>query len=147
MKRALVTLLLVSLAAPALAQSQDSGGGTQNNFTQRDYGPARRAPPPAAATSTDPSLIHRQVQHWPWLEAGTVVCNSEDDLQRYHATIAARLNGEQVSGIGADCRRLTQRTSVDIAMRRGPAATQILLNSDSRQAAWTDVWLPAQRPN
>jgi len=149
-RRIFLALVLAAMALPARAADTAPDGKDPNSksYLLGDYGakPHRAVPAPNAAAQ-DPSLIRRPAERWPWLEAGTIVCSSEDDLQRYHEVIAARLNGQPSAGGVAACRRLTQRTQIDIAARRGPATTEILLNSDAKQAAWTDVWLPAQRPN
>jgi hypothetical protein len=135
-----LSLVLAGAALPAFAQEPSS-------FRLGDYGAARaNAPKPPTDNSSDPGPIRVLGDRWPWLEPGTTVCNTEDDLERYRAAIAARLNGQPAPTLGVTCHRLTRRTPVDIANRLGPAETQIHLYNDSKQVAWTDAWLPVQRP-
>jgi hypothetical protein len=149
-RRILTFVVLLGLAVPALAQTdrsqKDTGEG--NSFMLGDYGAKdRQKAAKPLALDQDPSLIHRQADRWPWLEPGTVVCRTQDELQRYRAAVAARLNGEVSSAPIGECRRLNKRTPIDIADRHGPATTEIHLFNDPTQTAWTDVWLPPQRPN
>jgi hypothetical protein len=138
-------VVIAGAFVPALAQSERGNG---DSFTLGDYGAKeRQKPPKPLAIDQDPSLIHRQAERWPWLEPGTVVCRTQDDLARYRAAVAARLNGEVSAAPIGECRRLSKRTPIDIADRHGPATTEIRLYNDANQTAWTDVWLPNQRPN
>jgi hypothetical protein len=139
-------IFLIGFTVPALAQSNPQAGPDSSSFTLGDYGARRKAPKPPSAAD-DPSLVHRPAEHWPWLEPGTVVCHTQDELDRYRASVAARLDGQSAPSLVAECRRLTRRTPIDIADRHGPATTEIHLYNDAKQTAWTDVWLPAQRPN
>jgi hypothetical protein len=138
---AILSVLLGSIALPAVAQDSSS-------FKLGDYGASKRraAPPVPTDNSSDPAPIHLQGDRWPWLEPGATVCGTEDDLERYHAAIQARLDGQPSPGVGPTCHKITRRTPVDIADRHGPAETEIHLYNDAKQVAWTDAWLPAQRP-
>jgi hypothetical protein len=137
-----VSLLVAGLSLPAQAQQS-----TSSSFSMGDYGaPRRRATPPPVDNSADPSGISIRGDRWPWLESGATVCATEDDLLLYRAAIAARLDGQPSQPTAANCRRLTRRTPIDIAERRGPADLEIHLNNDAKQLAWTDSWVPLQRP-
>lgn len=138
--------LSLGLALPAAAQTGPDQGSRGSSFTLGDYGTRQRPQKPPAPSGQDP-LIHRPADRWPWLEPGTIVCSTQEELDRYHAAVAARLNGQASAAPIGECHRLTRRTPVDIAGRNGPANLEIHLFNDANQVAWTDVWVPAQRPN
>jgi hypothetical protein len=134
-------MVIASIALPAAAQDNSS-------FSLGDYdsGKRRSHKPPSDALA-DPSQIHLQGDRWPWLEPGAVVCGTEEDLEHYRADIAARLDGQPAPALAAGCRRLTRRTPIAVADRRGPATLEVHLYSDAKQVGWTDAYLPSQRPN
>jgi hypothetical protein len=76
---------------------------------------------------------------WPRLDAGAVLCRSQEDLQRR----AAIMRGEQAGGV--DCRPITQPTAIKIVHRAGPGSTEVSLTGRN-ETGWTDAWLPASPP-
>jgi hypothetical protein len=81
-------------------------------------------------------------QAWPRLDPGSVVCNSEDDLER----LAARHSGETVSG-PIDCQVIQNPTAIKILQRIGPGKQQVQFTSGKvGTVGWTDAWLPEKAP-
>ena len=79
---------------------------------------------------------------WPRLDPGSVICRSEDDLNR----LAERRRGGPVAGT-VDCQVIRVVTPISILQRKGPGATEIK-TSDPKAGGegWTDAWLPAKEP-
>ena len=83
--------------------------------------------------------VRAQPLAWPRLDAGAVVCRTEEDLQR----LGARRRGERVDG-AVDCQIVRGATAITIVQRSGPGRTEVK-TSDPRAAewsGWTDAWLP-----
>jgi hypothetical protein len=95
----------------------------------------KKAPPPPAPPAP-PSV-------WPRLDAGSVLCRTEDDLDRHAANMIARVNGGESQS--ADCRIIAQPVGIQIVSREGPGRTQVKLSTGG-DAGWTDVWLPTKAP-
>jgi len=92
------------------------------------------APPPPRA---QPSV-------WPRLDAGAILCRTEDDLDRHAANMIARVSGGDMQT--ADCHAVAQPIGVQIVSREGPGKTQVKLNGPGNTTGWTDVWLPDKAP-
>jgi hypothetical protein len=82
--------------------------------------------------------VKAQPQVWPRLDAGAVLCRTEDDLDR----LAARRRGESVAGpIG--CQILHGVTPIAIVRRKGLGRTEVrTIDPQAGGLGWTDVWLP-----
>jgi len=86
--------------------------------------------------------VKAQPQTWPRLDAGAVLCRTEDDLDR----LAARRRGEPVAGpIG--CQILHGVTPIAIVQRKRLGRTEVrTIDPQAGGLGWTDVWLP-ERPS
>jgi hypothetical protein len=86
--------------------------------------------------------VKAQPQAWPRLDAGAVLCRTEDDLSR----LAARRRGDTVEGpIG--CQILHGATPVSIVQRKSPGKTEVrTTDPQAGGSGWTDVWLPEKAP-
>jgi hypothetical protein len=122
----------MALATSALAQEPP----TDSNIKFDAPGLMIKKPRPG------PPDVKAPPQAWPRLEAGTVLCRTEDDLNR----LAARRRGDPVSGpIG--CQILRAVTPIYIVQRRGPGKTEVrTTDPQAGGAGWTDVWLPEKAP-
>jgi len=84
-------------------------------------------------------------QAWPRLDAGAIICRSEDDLDR----LAARHAGEP-SGGPVDCQIVHNTTAIAIVTRHGPGKTEVRLTSGQGAqvgtTAWTSTFLPEKAP-
>jgi hypothetical protein len=86
--------------------------------------------------------VKAQPQAWPRLEAGSVLCRSEDDLDR----LAARRRGDP-SGGPVDCQIMHAATPIAILQRKSPAKTEVrTTDPQAGGSGWTDVWLPEKAP-
>jgi len=125
-----IILLLVTLAcfgSAASAQVIFNAPGLM--AAKKDPGPpAPRAPPTV----------------WPRLDPGSVLCRTQDDLDRYAANMTARVSGGETQP--ADCRLISQPTGIQILSRRGPGSTQVKLTAAGDVTGWTNVWLPDKAP-
>jgi hypothetical protein len=122
-------LVCVSVMASAQVKPPDDsninyGGILQQKRTNSE------APPPAVVAAP---------MAWPRLDPGSVICRSQDDLQRR----AALMRGEQAAP--ADCQPINQPTAIKILERSGPGATEVQITSNN-ETGWTDAWLPANPP-
>lgn len=118
-------------APPAFAQFMgEPGGGPAQEGTRR--GPAPRRTGPAAPRLT-PKPLPRQR-----LDAGALLCPTEDDLHMHEAAIEARLDGRDAPE-PAGCRFVRSSTAVSVMDRHGPAATQVRLPGDPELVGWTDA--------
>lgn len=87
--------------------------------------------------------VKAQPLAWPRLDAGSVLCRSEDDLTR----LAARRMGQAVSG-NIDCKIIRLATPITIVQRKGPGHTEVTTTEPAAGGpGWTDAWLPAKAPN
>lgn len=122
---ALAALLCVALAPLGRAEPPPTVnfGGMLAKKPQAQQAPDVQAPPAA----------------WPRLDAGAIVCRTQDDLRRH----AAAMRGEQAGP--ADCRMLSRAAAISILSRQGPGATEVKFNGTD-DTAWTDAWLPAKPP-
>jgi len=125
----LVAAPLCVAAVPALAQVRPPNDSNVNFGGML----AKKAPAPAVPDVPAPPSA------WPRLDPGAVLCRSEDDLQRR----AAIMRGEQAGG--ADCRRITAPTAIQIVQRAGPGATEVKVTARN-ETGWTDAWLPSAPP-
>ncbi|HBK05071.1 MAG TPA: hypothetical protein DDZ81_04320 [Acetobacteraceae bacterium] len=79
---------------------------------------------------------------WPRLDAGAVLCRSEDDLNR----LAARRTGQTVNG-SIDCKIIRLATPIRIVDRKGPGHTEVATTDPAAGGpGWTDAWLPTKAP-
>jgi len=131
LRLALLAAPLVCVALPASAQVPPRPDDSNVNFggILRQHAPKDVPPPPVAAPP----------RAWPRLDPGSVICRSQDDLQRR----AALMRGEQVAP--PDCQPISQPTAIKILERASPGATEVQITSNS-QTGWTDAWLPANPP-
>jgi hypothetical protein len=89
-----------------------------------------------------PPEVKPQLQAWPRLDAGAVLCRTEDDLDR----LAARRRGEPVSG-PVSCQILHNVTPIAIVQRKGTGKTEVrTIDPMAGGLGWTDVWLPERAP-
>ncbi len=87
--------------------------------------------------------VKAQPLAWPRLDAGSVLCRTEDDLSR----LAARRSGQPVSGI-IDCKIIRLATPITIMERKGPGRTEVSTTEPAAGGSgWTDAWLPTKAPN
>jgi hypothetical protein len=87
--------------------------------------------------------IKAQPQAWPRLDAGAVLCRSEDDLDR----LIARRQGDPVGG-PIDCQIIRQATPIAVLQRKSPAKTEVrTTDPQAGGSGWTDVWLPEKAPS
>jgi hypothetical protein len=96
---------------------------------KKDPGP----PPPRA-----PAAV------WPRLDPGSVLCHTQDDLDRHAANMTARVSGGETQA--ADCRIISQATGIQILSRQGLGRTQVKLSVPGDVTGWTDAWLPDKAP-
>jgi len=122
-----VPLVCASVVASAQTPTDDSNVHFQGMLDRHS-----KAAAVAPSVPAPPSA-------WPRLDPGSVICRSQDDLQRR----AALMRGEQAGA--ADCQAITQPTAIKILERAGPGATEIQITSNSLMG-WTDAWLPANPP-
>ena len=89
-----------------------------------------------------PPAVRRQNLAWPRLDAGAVLCRTEEDLAR----LARRRAGDAVDG-AVDCQIVQTATAIAILRRKGPGQTEVQ-PSDPKgaTAGWTDAWLPEKAP-
>jgi len=81
-------------------------------------------------------------QAWPRLDAGAILCSTEDDLDR----LAARQAGQAVGG-PVDCQMMQNMTAVTILQRKGPGKEEVKLTSGKvGTTGWTNAWLPDKSP-
>jgi hypothetical protein len=119
---------------------------------------AQSALPPAPPTDSNvrfsaPGLLVKKprpglpdvrgpLQAWPRLDAGAVICRTEEDLDR----LASRRRGDPVTGT-VDCQILHAAAPIAILQRKGPGRTEVRTNDPAAGGSgWTDVWLPDKAP-
>ncbi len=126
---------IVAAADGALAQPMPAPP-TDSNISLSAPGLLLKKPPPGLPP------VKPQLLVWPRLDAGAVLCRSEDDLDR----LAARRRGDPVDG-PIDCQIVRVATGVTIVQRISPGKTEVRTN-DPRAggSGWTDVWLPDKAP-
>jgi hypothetical protein len=89
-----------------------------------------------------PPEVKAQPQAWPRLDAGAVLCRTEDDLDR----LATRRRGEPTSG-PITCQILHGVTPIAIVQRKGTGKTEVrTIDPLAGGLGWTDVWLPERAP-
>ncbi|HEY4040445.1 MAG TPA: hypothetical protein VGM32_01220 [Rhodopila sp.] len=87
--------------------------------------------------------IKAQPQAWPRLDAGSVLCRTEDDLIR----LGQRRAGDAVEG-PVDCQVVRVPTAITILQRKGPGRTEVKPgDSEPMASGWTDAWLPSKVPS
>ena len=116
--------LLAAVCVPALAQ----------NVILDAPGLIPKKPPPRAPD------VKVQAGAWPRLEAGTVLCKAEADLDR----VAANRGGGPGGG-PVDCRILREPTAVTIKQRKG-GRSLVHFTDQPQITGWTDIWLPEKPP-
>lgn len=130
---------VLGLAMPAAAQPnqtppqppQDSNAAADSALLAKKKASEGSAP------------VKAQPLAWPRLDAGSVLCRTEDDLTR----LAARRIGQPVSG-SVECKIIRQATPITIVERKGPGRTQVTTTDPAAGGpGWTDAWLPAKAPN
>jgi hypothetical protein len=120
----------LTLAEPASAQPSDS------NIKLDAPGLIVKKPGPGLPD------VKAQPLAWPRLDAGSVLCRSEDDLNR----LGQRRAGEAVDG-PVDCQLIRVPTAITILQRKGPGRTEVKPNeAHPMEAGWTDAWLPQKAP-
>jgi len=121
-------LVCVTMLASAQVKPPSDSNITYQGLLNQKH--SSEAPPPAVVAP--PSA-------WPRLDPGSVICRSQQDLERR----AALMRGEQAAP--PDCQPITQRTAIKILDRSGPGATEVQITSNG-ETGWTDAWLPANPP-
>ncbi len=124
---------LLVIATGALAQQPPP---SDSNIKFNAPGILLKKPPPGTPEMKGP------LQAWPRLEAGAVLCRTEDDLDR----LAARHRGESAGGpIG--CQIIRAATPITVIQRKSPGRTEVRTNNpEAGGSGWTDVWLPERAP-
>jgi len=85
-----------------------------------------------------PPEVRAQPEAWPRLDAGAVLCRTEDDLDR----LSARRRGDPVAGPIA-CQILHGPTPIAIVQRKALARTEVkTIDPQAGGLGWTDAWLP-----
>jgi hypothetical protein len=132
MQKILITAACVgtlAVAAPANAQPTDSNISFQSGLLPKK---PKAGPPDVKA----------QPLAWPRLDAGAVLCRSEDDLSR----LARRRSGQAIDG-PVDCQVVRVATPITIVQRKTPGQTEV---KPSTGQPWddgcTDAWLPEKAP-
>lgn len=122
-------LAVLAAATPAGAQSPDSNVSFQSGLLPKK-------PKPGLPD------VKPQPLAWPRLDAGAVLCRSEDDLSR----LAQRRSGEAVDG-PVDCQVIRAATPITIVQRKGPGLTEVKPSTaQPMDSGWTDAWLPDKAP-
>jgi hypothetical protein len=122
-------LTMLTAATPAGAQSDG------NVFFQSGLLPKK--PKPGLPDVRAQPLV------WPRLDAGAVLCRSEDDLSR----LAERRTGQAVDG-PVDCQVVRVATPITIVQRKGPGRTEVRpTDAQPMESGWTDAWLPDKAPS
>ena len=132
-----LTLLLIGVVSSnaQMGGGQMGGGhgGRQKNQQQATQQSA--APPPPTAVP----------EQWPRLDTGAILCKSRDDLVRRQTQIAAG-PGVAVSGPAPDCSIVQKETGIQVLDRDGASRTHVVLTDQTKQAGWTDTYLPSTPP-
>src|SRR4051812_7675412 len=119
----------IAVAAPASAQPNDSNVSFQSGLLIKK-------PKPGAPD------VKAQPLAWPRLDAGAVLCRSEDDLSR----LARRRSGQPVDG-PVDCQVIRVATPITIVQRKTPGQTEVKpTGGQPWDDGWTDAWLPDKAP-
>jgi len=109
---------------------------TDSNVSLSAPGLLVKKPPPGLPPVKAQPLV------WPRLDAGAVLCRTEDDLDR----LAARRRGDPVGG-PIDCQIVRVATGISIVQRKDPGKTEVKTNDpQAGGTGWTDVWLPDKAP-
>ena len=137
--KAMVVGLLLGLAVPvgAGAQPADEGSGPLAPSSQgRHHGHGQHKPDeePDAASANLPKLLVAPRQR---LDAGAVLCGTEDQLRQHQAAIKARMAGQRL-GEPAGCHFVPEMVKVSVVSRDGVAATQVQMPGDKPVSGWTD---------
>ena len=136
-KFALSTAALTGLCVTGAALAQQAP--PDNGKISFQSGAVVRKPKPGLPDVPAPR------QAWPRLEAGAIVCRSEDDLDR----LTARQSGDTSAG-PADCQIVHNATAIAIVARHGPGKTEVRLTSGQGSqigtTAWTSTFLPEKPP-
>lgn len=85
--------------------------------------------------------VKAQPLAWPRLDSGSVICRTEDDLNR----LARRRSGESVDGAIA-CQIIRSATPITIVHRKGPRTEVSTKVTGVMPAGWTDAYLPDKAP-
>jgi hypothetical protein len=132
MRQILITAACIgalAVAAPAGAQSSDSNISFQSGLLIKK-------PKPGAPD------VKAQPLAWPRLDAGAVLCRSEDDLSR----LARRRAGEAIDG-PVECQVVRVATPITIVQRKTPGQTEVKPSTGQPlDDGWTDAWLPDKAP-
>ena len=131
-RASLVSLAL--LAVPGLAAAQSSGSMFAPGGMRFGETPSTRAKPKSTAPQ-GPTLKPDPRQR---LDAGALLCRTEEDLQQHEAAVSARLDGKDApEPVG--CRPVRFMTPVGVISRHGPARTQVRVPGPPEQIGWTDA--------
>ncbi len=138
-----LTLACALTLLPCLAGAQTIRGGPTST---PGLGNGNRA---AIPPSPSPEITTGRPDTRPQLNAGAVLCSSQDDLERYLAILAAKAAGETPpAGPPLKCQRVTESAPVQVVERRGQARTEVKIAGKTTltgQTGWTDAWLPDRR--
>lgn len=146
-------LVLSLLPAAAMAQSadgQDSAApqGPLAPSSGRHHGRGHGAAEAPAGGSAPAAPLTPVVEPRQRLDAGAVLCATEDQLRQHQSAIKARLAGQPV-GEPAGCHMVPEMVKVTVVLRDGLAATQVQLPGDPPATGWTDSMVrdqPAPSP-
>ena len=133
-KKVCLGLTLIGLAmAPGVASAQ-MGGGSR-------HGGHHDAPATAPAPASAPKLAPEPVQR---LDAGAMLCKTEEALQQHQAAVLARLNGDEGHEPTGACRIVQSRLAVAVLERHGPSHTEVRVPGPPEQVGWTDAMVRNQ---
>ena len=128
-------ILLIAVCVGSLVFDSESRA-EDSNISFNAPGLSIRKPKPG------PPDVKVQPLAWPRLDPGSVLCQSEADLNR----LGLRRAGETVDG-PIDCQIMRAATGIAILQRKGPGKTEVKTSDPKVPATgWTDAWLPEKAP-
>jgi hypothetical protein len=125
-----VLVCVASVPMDAVGQAADPASGGPGQHGGRRHGR------PTGDAATTPSAPGPSVKPEPLqrLDAGALLCQTEQELQLHQAAIIARLNGKE-GDEPAGCHVVQSMTAVSVVDRHGPARTEV---KSATETGWTD---------
>ena len=131
-----IVLMTVVFAASAVTAGAQTRPPDNSNISLSAPGLLIKKPKPGAPD------VKPQPLAWPRLDAGSVTCRTEDDLNRLSRRRAGEPSDEPVV-----CQIVRAPTAITIVQRNGPSRTEVKVNGLPNAATvWTDAWLPEKAP-
>ena len=134
---AMALVLLLGAMAAAQAQIGRGHGGRQKDQQQTPQQSPQQSPAP-----TPPAAVP---EPWPRLDVGAILCKSRDDLVKYQTQIADGASAA-TAGRTSGCHAIGKQTGIQILDSDGPSRTQIVTTGESKEAGWTNTYLPSTPP-